>query len=293
MQSLKTWSDMYRKIAATAAMLTAGLMIAAPAFAALTGPGDRPSVEPASTTTTAKPEPRIAVTPQEPKATTTVAPEPVRSEVKPVDGPKPTAAEHPRDGLRLACATAAPPERVVGCKWSQSQSAAFAAYELWSAGPERPRQVILRTEDRSMAAFRDHPALAGLYHYKVIAVNGGGQPVEESAVVSVKVGPDRPAPMRLECKALAGPRPAVACRWSVSESEQFAGYRLVRGNESGRHVVFETRDRDATRALDERVEVGHTYKYAVVTVDGDGRVIGSGGPVTVTIPADTGDARIK
>jgi hypothetical protein len=286
---------MYRKLAATAAILTAGLMIGAPALAALTGPGahDRPSVEP-DTTTTAKPEAARLTTPGEPKpkpTTTIETPEPVRPAVKPADGPHP--AERPGDGLRLACATAAPPERVVGCKWSQSQSAAFAAYELWSAGPERPRQVVFRTEDRSMTAFRDHPGLAGLYHYKVIAVNGGGQAVEESAVVSVKVGPDRPAPMRLECKPLASPTPSVACRWSVSESEQFAGYRLVRGDERGRHVVFETRDRNVTRALDERVEVGHTYKYAIVTVDTEGRVIAEGGPVTVTIPAGTGDALVK
>lgn len=304
---------MYRKIAATAAILTAGLMIGAPAFAALTGAGanDRPSVE-SDTTTTAKPsEPGVTARPQESKPTTTIErPEPKAPAARTAARPKLAAEERRKDveQLRLACAGGRVDDvGAVRCHWSASASPHFTHYVLYRQGPDRtPRSVVFRTTNRNVTSFADKPLRAGLYRYRLFAMSGrhedaatAGRPVGTSPVVEVTVPrptPDaEPVAMRLECKPAAAPaRPSVVCRWSMSTAERFAGYRVsreTRGTPS--EVWFRTADRNVTSATDGDVRPGVTYAYRVVTMDGDGRVIGSGGPVTVTIPAGTGDALIK
>lgn len=79
-------------------------------------------------------------------------------------------------------------------------------------------------------------------------------------------------------------RYGIACKWSMSQSRRFAGYRLIRSDGYTRTVVFRTRDRERTNYLDRAVRPGQTYVYRIDALDADGRVIGTGGPVKATAP---------
>jgi hypothetical protein len=304
---------MYRKIAAAAAILTAGLTIGAPAFAALEGPGanDPGAGVPPSTTTTAKPVERPkpttsttakpAETPkpprsEEPKPTTTTTAAPTGS------APSAPGTEEHRDveQHRLQCVAATSGDTAgARCEWSPSHAPTFARYLLWRQDPGKTeRRVVFQSSDRAVTTYGDKPLSPGTYHYGLLVLDGAnkgvgiGGPVEVTIPVPPAAEP-KPVVMSLECKPVPSPT-RVVCRWSMSSSERFAGYRLFReAPGTPAQVRFTTADRNVTTATDDGVQPGATYKYRVVTVDGDGRVIGSGGPVTVTIPAGTGDAPIR
>jgi hypothetical protein len=313
---------MHRKIATAAAILIGTLVVGAPAFALLAGPGDRPHLDATPpggvTTTTSAPhvEPPHATLPA---AGTSDPPPEVGATTPPPAGPashpnvEPTSppirpaagTEEHRDvpRLRLACAGGAF-EGVAGarCEWSQSDSPAFARYVLWRQDPGRTdRRVVFQSTDRAMTAYLDKPLTPGGYHYGLLALSADNRTVGIAEPVEVTV-PTPPAPptttaprplvMSLECHPVATPTagPKVECHWSQIASERFAGYRLYREVPGTPAVVrFTTSDRNVTAAADDGLQPGTTYKYRIVAVDGDGRVIGSGGPVSVTIPAGSGD----
>jgi hypothetical protein len=320
---------MYRKIAAAAATLTAVITIGGPAFAALNGPGVHEGPPSGTAPTGAGPTTTVRLG-DGPKPPTGDAPKPATSEPprptttttvktaeppKPPtgDGPKPPTTTEPKrdlEQLRLAC-TGARVEGVgaVRCEWSPSASPAFTHYMLFSQGPGRAKLVLIfRTTDRGTTSFVDKPLAPGTYKYKLFAMTGGpegsatpSQPVGTSPIVEANVPapPPEPKPVEpkpatfaLDCRPVAGPK--VTCTWPASTSERFAGYRLFREAPGSSAVVrFTTSDRNVTTANDDGVQPGSTYKYRVVVVDGTGKVIAYGGPVTVTIPpAGTGDAPV-
>jgi len=182
----------------------------------------------------------------------------------------------------------------VACRWSPSHSPAFASYELWRAGPgPTPRTMVFTTTDRGTTHHLDQPVEPGAYHYAVLAKDAGGELVGRSRVVEVHVGPrpDRPVePLRLECRGgTPEGRPVIGCRWSPSQSRQFAGYRLVRqGPDGARHVVFRTGDRSQTHHVDDDVRPGATYHYKVVAVDAGEHVVGE----SRVVAASTGPAAV-
>jgi len=84
-------------------------------------------------------------------------------------------------------------------------------------------------------------------------------------------------------------RPAVGCRWSPTQSDGAAGYRVVRSGGSQRSVVYASRDLTQTWFVDREVRPGATYTYHLSVLNRAGRTIGEARPVTVEIgrPAET------
>jgi hypothetical protein len=117
-----------------------------------------------------------------------------------------------------------------------------------------------------------------------------------TAPVALAEGTDpAPAPIeRLELRCRKGivvvdvddttvRRPIIGCRWTPSQAEDFAAYKLVRRvDEQPRLPILRTDDQDRTRFVDRRVRRHHTYAYVLVAVDADGTVIGRSNKVVVT-----------
>ena len=78
-------------------------------------------------------------------------------------------------------------------------------------------------------------------------------------------------------------KPVIGCKWSQSEHPRFGGYKLVRKiDDHPREVIFRTRDRERTRAIDARVRRQHEYTYRIVVVNDHGKVIGLSNKAVVT-----------
>jgi fibronectin type 3 domain-containing protein len=105
--------------------------------------------------------------------------------------------------------------------------------------------------------------------------------------VEAKVEPKAPPERRLEHLRLAcevartESGRGIACKWSSSEHRAFAAYRLWRGGDGERTVVFRSEQRAVTRYLDAAVEAGTGYLYVVEAVNADGQTIGRSDPVKV------------
>lgn len=95
---------------------------------------------------------------------------------------------------------------------------------------------------------------------------------------------EAPMPAALDdSELITGRRPAVACEWS--EAANFApspvSYRLRRGGEGGRRVVYKG---EARKVTDGRVRPGGRYVYKVEALTPEGRVILASDVVKVTVP---------
>jgi outer membrane biosynthesis protein TonB len=75
--------------------------------------------------------------------------------------------------------------------------------------------------------------------------------------------------------------PAVACKWSDSTDPNLAGYRLRRGGDGERHVVYRGKE---TFAVDATVQNGHRYFYRAEAVNRRGRTIGISDVVKIAVP---------
>jgi hypothetical protein len=314
---------MYRKIAAAAAILTAGLTVAGPAFGLLGSPGanDRPHITgdgpsggptggtgDGATTTTAKPGETPKPPTNEPHPTTTTT-------ATHTDEPKPTtttpSGEEHRDieQLRLACTGGRSADiGATKCEWSPSHSPAFARYVLWRQDPgATQRRVVFQTTDVTMTQFYDKPLAPGTYTYGVLALDGANKGVGAGGPATATV-PAPPAPPATTTPTTAAPKPGttslachvesmtVICTWPASTSERFGSYRLYREVPGTPAQLRRTiTDRNTTTATDGDVTPGATYKYRVVVLDTNGQPLSYGGPVTVTIPngGGTGDAPIQ
>jgi hypothetical protein len=80
---------------------------------------------------------------------------------------------------------------------------------------------------------------------------------------------------------------AVRCEWSASHATGFARYVLWRQDpgqsQSQRRVVFQTTDRSVLTFTDKPLEPGNHY-YGLLALDGSSNGVGSGGPVSSTVP---------
>jgi hypothetical protein len=285
------------RLAGRLAVITGGLVLfAAPAYGLLVA-SSSPANEVRLTPVAAAVRPEPTTTAPSTTAKPAVAPE--RPNAEPTPEPRPDVQV-----LELKCA----PQRTdagpgAACGWTRSGSRSFAGYELWRAGPgDEPRTVVFRTPDRDVTRFLDAPLRLGSYRYKVLAKDAEGRVVGQSRVAEVQLG-DRPVdvePLRLECRGgMTDERAVIGCRWSASQSERFAGYRLMRKGPDGmREIVFRTDDRGATQFAEHDVRPGVTYAYKVVAVGTDEKVVGesrvaeaSVGPVAAPASTDgSGDA---
>jgi len=124
-------------------------------------------------------------------------------------------------------------------------------------------------------------ALAGAH----AQASAGERPPDTVAVAS----PDRPVEqLRFGCRrASDGEHRGIACRWAAADgARRYVLYRSVDGGP--RQAIYRTDADGRMGHFDGPLRPGHRYRYAVVAFDGNGRVIGLGGPVTIGIPAPTG-----
>jgi hypothetical protein len=282
------------RLAGRLAVITGGLvLLGAPAYGLLVAPSPQ-SEEVRLTPVAAAERP----------APTTTAPS---TTAKPAMAPERPQAGEPRPDVQVLELKCAPQRTDAGpgaaCGWTRSESRSFAGYELWRAGPgDEPRTVVFRTRDRGVTRFLDAPLRLGTYHYKVLAKDAEGRVVGQSRVVEVQLG-DRPVdvePLRLECRGgMTDERAVIGCRWSASQSERFAGYRLMRKGPDGVcEIVFRTPDRGTTQFADHDVRPGVTYYYKVLAIGPDEKIVGesrvaeaSAGPVADPASTDvSGDA---
>src|SRR5687767_11164480 len=88
--------------------------------------------------------------------------------------------------------------------------------------------------------------------------------------------------LRLQCRGgMPSGTAAVGCRWSKSSARDFVRYDLVRETGGKRAVVFSTRDRNRTDAVDKRVATGTTYAYVILAVNERGKVTARSKPARV------------
>jgi len=93
-------------------------------------------------------------------------------------------------------------------------------------------------------------------------------------------------PLRLACDIdIVGDERGVLCRWSASSRDNLRGYQLYRiVNGSPRELVATVLPGERLHAFDTNVNQGDRLIYGVVARNGQGRVIGLGGPVRLGIP---------
>lgn len=92
--------------------------------------------------------------------------------------------------------------------------------------------------------------------------------------------------LRLDCQvdSVDGER-GVLCRWSASERDGVRGYQLYRiVNGSPRELVATVAAGERLHAFDADIGQGDRLIYGVVARNGNGRMIGLGGPVRLGIP---------
>lgn len=181
-----------------------------------------------------------------------------------------------REHLKLECRAIEGP--AVACKWSPSDNPEVAGYRLFRA-QRWMGQVVYRGKETS---FTDKDVKPGRrYFYVAQALDADGQPLGRSNVERVRIPPERPERLKLECDVVPAPQTdatqadpadqrAVACKWSPSTDPAFDHYRLGRFGRGGRQVVYNGKD---TEFVDRAVRQGN-YRYVVGAFDAQDRLIG-------------------
>ena len=95
-------------------------------------------------------------------------------------------------------------------------------------------------------------------------------------------------PVRFGCRrASDGEHRGIACRWApVDGARSYVLFRSVDGG--ARQAIYRTGAAGRLGHFDGPLRPGHRYRYAVVAYDGNGRVLGVGGPVAIGIPSPAG-----
>ncbi len=195
--------------------------------------------------------------------------------------------------IRLACAVVVPnplsptaPNRAVVCKWVAPDGVAVKTYRLYRSVDGGARSRIASVAGDARLRHADFRIRTGhTYRYLVTGVNAEGTRVAKSAVVKVYVG--RPAEaLRFNCAVVIDEgASSVICRWSDTTRRSAVKYVLYRSvNGGAREAIYRTGE-DGRRAFRDRdVKPGQAIRYAVVAVNGSGRIVAFGGPDRVVIP---------
>ena len=190
--------------------------------------------------------------------------------------------------LRLRCA----PDFINGqrgvlCEWSEATNPTTRAYQLYRITNGSARELLVtRSADGRRAYFDTDVNAPSSLVYGVISVNRNGRLLGQSAPQSVQFGSDI-EDLRLACApdSLNGSR-GVLCRWSKASHPDVRGYVLYRSVAGGdRQAIARVGLDGRTAFFDTRVRPGAVYVYGVTAVNGNGSVIGTGGPVRVLWPA--------
>jgi hypothetical protein len=195
-----------------------------------------------------------------------------------------------RDHLLLECRAVDGP--AVACKWSASGKRNVAGYRLFRA-QRWMGQVVYRGKETS---FVDKDVKAGhRYFYVAQAVDGDGQPLGRSNVERVRIPPERPERLKLDCEVVPAHDPttaqadladqkAVACKWSASADPAFDHYRLGRFGRGGRQIVYKGKE---TSFVDREVRPGN-YHYVVGAFDARDHLVSRSNLVKVSVPPHPG-----
>jgi hypothetical protein len=192
-----------------------------------------------------------------------------------------------REHLELECRPVSEANApAVACKWSASSHPDLAGYRLFRA-QRWMGQVVYRGKETS---FVDHDVRPGRrYFYVAQAIGADGRPLGRSNAAKVKVPPDRPERLKLDCSLVNQPTTAqvdvaadraVACKWSASSDPAFDHYRLGRFGRGGRQVAYRGKD---TEFVDREIRQGN-YRYVVGAFSASGRLLGWSNWAEVRIP---------
>ncbi|HEV8296728.1 MAG TPA: hypothetical protein VGQ20_05525, partial [Acidimicrobiales bacterium] len=229
-------------------------------------------------TSTEAPRPDVTEVPGTAAPPTTEVETPATTEA-----PRPTEPERPAvDAFRLECKLRTTGFAIV-CDWAEPEFDGVRGYRVWRSVNDAGRVPIGETARRAWVDERIEPGHG--YRYVIEALGQGGETLGWSVVAGVRV-PERTDALRLACVAkLIDGRQTVVCEWSESTRPDVRAYRLVRRlGDRPRETVAEIPADGRRRVVDTAVEPGQRWTYGVLALDGDGKVIGEGGPVAVSIP---------
>jgi fibronectin type 3 domain-containing protein len=203
--------------------------------------------------------------------------------------PTPAGAQNDdrkREHLQLECR--AIEGTAVACKWSTSDNPKLAGYRLFRT-QRWMGQVVYRGTETS---FVDKDVKPGRHYFYVAqAIDADGQSLGRSNVERVRIPPERPERLKLECSVVPAhetdtaqadlaDQKAVACKWSASTDPDLDHYRLGRFTRGGRQVVYRGKD---TSFVDREVRPGQ-YRYVVGSYNAKGRLIGWSNETKVKVP---------
>jgi len=225
-------------------------------------------------------------------------PEPTRKP-KPTEKPDPKPTKQPALDLALAVK-----EGVIQIKWSTCEADGAEYYKVvrssdstvkWPLGDGD--DLIAVVEIGGTPKAQDEKAPAGKKAwYRVFCVrstDAGYKILAASETGSIVAPADDPEPtpkptpepyaMWMEAGQDGG---AVHLSWEACESDGFSHYRILRKSDGGTDVIAEVDDRATTSYVDDAVEPGVTYKYAVqakAKIGGQWVLLGTTEWVAVTV----------
>ncbi len=180
----------------------------------------------------------------------------------------------------------------VGCAWRSETDRPVSSWQLWNLQirPESGSRNLVAELGADVRSYRDtNVAVPAVYAYAVLGLDADGNIVARSRIDGAVLRErDQDLDlMRLNCRAHraeidVGADPAaevdaavsVGCDWTAARSESAAGYELWRGVDGGERLLIARMGLDQASVRDDDVSMGHRYRYVVVAVDADGRIVG-------------------
>ncbi len=204
--------------------------------------------------------------------------------------PAAAAVQH----ITLGCSLAVPAPRSVhqeiDCHWTAVDNSAVTAYRLWRFVDGRPSRIIATITPDKPLAYADTNVKAGhRYGYRVVAIGPAGSRPGVSNLVAIRIA-GVPQTLGFKCVFVVdGDRQGVWCHWSRTTRPAAVRYVLYRSVDgAARERIYRTGLNGRRSFLDTKVTAGQTIRYAVVALARSGRVVGVGGPATITVPARHG-----
>jgi len=141
--------------------------------------------------------------------------------------------------------------------------------------------VQIATPGPNAVSYTDTAVAAGIYSYRVIAVNGALQSAPSNTASITITAPA--APSNLTAQLQAGP--AVLLTWLDNATDE-AGFIVERAANGGAFTQIAAPGPNAVGYTDTAVAVGNTYAYQVIAVNGALQSLPSNtASITITAPA--------